>query len=70
MKRPGRILLLAIACCFNAAAADLTPVEQRIVAEVKAQSAQALVLLEQSVNINSGTMNHAGVRAVGKLFRQ
>lgn len=70
MKRSGGILLLAIACSFNAAAAELTPAEQRIVAEVKAQSAQALVLLEQSVNINSGTMNHAGVREVGKLFRR
>ena len=70
LKHPGGILLLAIACAFDAAAADLSPTEQRIVAEVKAQSPQALALLEQSVNINSGTMNHAGVRAVGKLFRQ
>jgi glutamate carboxypeptidase len=69
MKRPDGILLLALACSLNAVAAELSPTEQRIVAEVKAQSAQAVSLLERSVNINSGTMNAAGVRAVGQLFR-
>jgi len=62
--------LLAAGCMHAATAADLDPVEQRIVAEVKAWSPQALALLEQSVRINSGTMNLAGVRAVGQLFRQ
>jgi glutamate carboxypeptidase len=51
-------------------AAELSPVEQKIVAEVKAHSEQGLQLLERSVNINSGTMNHEGVREVGKLFRE
>lgn len=53
-----------------AAAAQLSPIEQKIVAEVKAHSEQGLQLLERSVNINSGTMNHEGVREVGKLFRE
>ncbi|MRW83192.1 M20/M25/M40 family metallo-hydrolase [Pseudoduganella sp. FT26W] len=58
-----------LALTFSAARADaLSPTEQKIVAEVKAHSAQGLELLERSVNINSGTMNHDGVRAVGKLF--
>lgn len=70
MKRSGGILLLALAASLNASAAALSPTEQRIVAEVKAQSAHALALLERSVNINSGTMNPAGVREVGVLFRQ
>jgi glutamate carboxypeptidase len=47
----------------------LDPVEQRIVAEVKTWSPQALDLLKQSVLINSGTMNQQGVRQVGQLFR-
>jgi glutamate carboxypeptidase len=51
-----------------ATAAQLSPIEQKIVAEVKAHSEQGLQLLERSVNINSGTMNHEGVREVGKLF--
>jgi glutamate carboxypeptidase len=53
----------------TAAAQALNPVEQRIVAEVKAHSPQALDLLKQSVLINSGTMNTQGVREVGQLFR-
>ena len=51
-------------------AAGLTPAEERIVAAVKAQTPATLALLERSVNINSGTMNHAGVREVGQLFRE
>jgi glutamate carboxypeptidase len=53
-----------------AGAANLSPTEQKIVAEVKAHSEQGLQLLERSVNINSGTMNHEGVREVGKVFRE
>jgi glutamate carboxypeptidase len=70
MQRSGGILLLAVMASLNAAAAPLTATEQRIVAEVKAQSAAALALLETSVNINSGTMNPAGVREVGVLYRK
>ena len=58
-----------LALMLSAARAEgLSATEQKIVAEVKAHSAQGLELLERSVNINSGTMNHEGVRAVGKLF--
>ena len=42
--------------------------EQAIVTYVDAHNAEALLLLERAVNINSGTGNHAGVREVGKLF--
>ena len=61
------LLALAITCAH---AAELSPVEQNIVAAIKARSPQALQLLEQSVNINSGTMNIDGVREVGKLYRR
>ena len=50
-------------------AADLSPIEQRIVAAVKEGSPAALQFLERSVNVNSGTMNFAGVRETGELFR-
>ena len=65
---------IVIAACLMGAmaaagAAQLSPVEQQIVAEVKAHNAQGLALLERSVNINSGTFNQEGVREVGKLFR-
>src|SRR6185503_15221484 len=55
------------------AAAALQPsssIERSIVTAVDAGNAQALALLEKAVNINSGTHNFAGVRAVGDLFRK
>jgi glutamate carboxypeptidase len=47
----------------------VTPEEQAIVSAVDAANPQALALLERVVNINSGSMNFAGVRAVGDVFR-
>ncbi|MET0264640.1 MAG: M20/M25/M40 family metallo-hydrolase [Duganella sp.] len=67
---PASLALVLTLATHCAHAADLSPAEQNIVAAVKARSPQALQLLEQSVNINSGTMNHDGVREVGKLYRQ
>ncbi|MGH7445167.1 MAG: M20/M25/M40 family metallo-hydrolase, partial [Longimicrobiales bacterium] len=46
------------------AAQDLTADERRIVDGVEANQEEAIALLEQIVNINSGTLNAAGVRAV------
>jgi glutamate carboxypeptidase len=50
------------------AAAELDPTEQAIVAWVDGQAADAEALIERLVNINSGTMNPAGVRAVGDIL--
>lgn len=62
---------LALSLMFAPAqAGSLSPAEERIVAHVRANSQQALGLLERTVNINSGTMNLAGVREVGKVFAQ
>jgi glutamate carboxypeptidase len=63
------VSLLAAGLMGSAAAQSLSPEEERIVAIVKANAPKALDLLERSVNINSGTMNHKGVRDVGKVFR-
>lgn len=70
MKRLHRILVLCgLATALGSAWGQLSPVEQRIADAVKARSPAALALLEKSVNINSGTLNVAGVKAVGQLFR-
>ena len=45
------------------------PAETRIVSAVDAHNGEALALLEKVVNINSGSHNLAGVRAVGDAFR-
>ena len=44
--------------------------ERAIVVAVDAGNPAALALLETAVNLNSGTHNFAGVRAVGDLFRK
>lgn len=62
-----RILLCA---ALLAAAQIIATPERAIVAAVDAGNADALALLEQAVNTNSGTHNFAGVRAVGDLFRK
>ncbi len=54
------------------AAAIATPLshsERAIAQSVDAHNDRALALLERVVNINSGTHNPEGVRAVGKIFR-
>jgi glutamate carboxypeptidase len=66
-----QLLLTAVLCGLaRLAVADsaLSETEQRLVAAVDVHSDAALALLERVVNINSGTMNFAGVREVGKAF--
>ncbi|KQV54272.1 M20/M25/M40 family metallo-hydrolase [Duganella sp. Root336D2] len=62
------VSLIAVGLMGGAAAQSLSPEEERIVGLVKANSGTALALLEKTVNINSGTMNHKGIREVGKIF--
>jgi glutamate carboxypeptidase len=54
----------------GASAADLGPEEQRIVEWVDAHAEDAIELLAETVNIGSGTMNHEGVREVGRVMRR
>lgn len=46
----------------------LSEVERRIAQHVDADTAAAIALLERTVNINSGTLNPAGVRAVAEVL--
>jgi glutamate carboxypeptidase len=61
-------LLLSLGMVPAGAALDDT--ERSIRQAVVEGNTQALALLEQAVNINSGTMNAEGVTAVGQLFDQ
>ena len=47
---------------------NLTPDERALGTYIDAHNGEALALLERVVNINSGTQNFAGVRAVGRVF--
>ena len=51
-----------------AANATLSRDEQRIVAAASAENDRSIALLEKLVNINSGTMNFAGVERVGRVM--
>jgi glutamate carboxypeptidase len=67
------IPLLLMALSQISAAPERPSTELRtgaIVSAVDAGNGAALALLETAVNINSGTHNFAGVRAVGDLFRK
>ena len=46
---------------------DLHVIEKQMLEAIGLESDRALGLLEKSVEINSGTMNFEGVRAVGAL---
>jgi len=68
-----RALCLAlIATLFTGTPAALADdaTERAILTAIEAQLPAAEQLLEKAVNINSGTLNHAGVREVGDLFAE
>jgi glutamate carboxypeptidase len=54
---------------LSQSSATLTSVERSITGAVDSHNAEALSLLERLVNINSGTLNLAGVRQVGDVLR-
>jgi glutamate carboxypeptidase len=71
--RPARIaiaLLAATGICRTSSAQSLSKTERTIVSAVDARNAEGLALLERLVNINSGTMNFTGVKAVGDILRK
>lgn len=65
-------ILIAIAwmCFGTGAAAEFSADEQRMIEWIDAHSDEAVDLLAETVNIGSGTMNHEGVREVGRVMRR
>ena len=61
-------LLLATSFGVSAQGLQLSENEKAMVAWIDAHQDEAIALLEKTVNIGSGTMNHAGVRAVGDVM--
>jgi glutamate carboxypeptidase len=51
------------------AVAQLSPAEQRMQQSIDAEQDRTVAMLERWVNQNSGTMNFAGVEAVGRMLR-
>ena len=68
----SRIVLAFVALAFLFAApasAKLSPAEQAMIRTVDAEQERTVGMLERWVNQNSGTMNLAGVEAVGRMVR-
>jgi glutamate carboxypeptidase len=65
-----RALASALICMSLSAAvhAEVSDRETEMVAFLKAHQSDSVALLEEVVNINSGTMNFAGVRKVAETF--
>ena len=49
-------------------AQTLQPIEQKLIKKIEEHYPAMMELLKNSVNINSGTFNVAGVKAVGNLY--
>ena len=64
----ARLPMVALLCCIAAQALALDAKEKRIVRAVDERQAQALDLLAETVDIDSATENHAGVRKVGDVL--
>lgn len=56
------------ACSTSLTAQQLTSQEVQLIKQVEANYAEMVNLLKESVNINSGTFNQVGVKAVGDLY--
>ena len=65
----GLIAPSAFPAALRAQTHTLTSTERSIARAVDAHNADAIALLQRIVNINSGTMNFAGVRRVADVLR-
>lgn len=66
-----RITVLSFLLLINVSFGQkLTKTEKRILKEVTANTTESIEFLKKVVNINSGTMNHTGVKKVGMVFKE
>lgn len=64
-----RLLILLALSLTTASYAQVSKIEKKITTAIDANNSSALKLLEEAVNINSGSMNFEGVQKVGQLFK-
>jgi len=67
--RAALAFALLLTQAHAAAAQGLSRVERRMTAAVEAENARSVALLQQLVEVNSGTLNLAGVEQVGRMMR-
>lgn len=64
------LLLLLIPVTFKVSAQKLTAKEKKVIDLINIQMPQTMALLEDIVNINSGTLNTQGVKKVGAVLKK
>lgn len=64
-----RLLILLALSLTTTSYAQVSKIEKKITTAIDANNNSALKLLEEAVNINSGSMNFEGVQKVGQLFK-
>jgi len=72
MKFKTRVIL-TICLCFAISfihAQKLSRTEKKIIKSVEENTSESIDFLKEVVNINSGTMNHEGVKKVGMVFKK
>lgn len=62
-------LILFAFKAFAVAGQKLPKREQKIIAAVETNMTECMILLEKTVNINSGTLNAPGVKEVGMVMK-
>ncbi|MFY0686921.1 MAG: M20/M25/M40 family metallo-hydrolase [Cyclobacteriaceae bacterium] len=67
MKR--LVFLIFLLSCIQLSAQKLSKAEKKVIQAVEQNNESAIAFLEKVVNINSGTMNHPGVKEVGMVFK-
>ncbi len=64
------LFAVVLVLASGSAAAEMDENEQRMVEWIDAHAEDAIALLEETVNISSGTMNHEGIREVGVVMQR
>jgi glutamate carboxypeptidase len=70
MKILKTLILSGLLLSFQASIAQLNKTEKKLVKYIDDGNEQALELLKEVININSGTMNFEGVKKVGEVFME
>lgn len=68
MSFKKHILTTIFAAAAQLSLAQLTAPEKKVISYIDAHMPDAIALLKESVDINSGTLNKSGVRAVGDIY--
>lgn len=69
MKKYFILILLSLVTSVSLVSAQkLTRTEQKILKSIETNNDEAIQFLKDVVNINSGTMNHEGIKKVGDVF--